>query len=79
MVEKWFADIKCDHKNTADVERSSHPNSAAIPENIKKDHKIILADNKLKLCEIADTVKIAESIVFTILHDHLFMRKLCSN
>ena len=39
---------------------------------------MILADCKLKLCGIADTLKISEGSVFTILHKHLSMRKLCS-
>ena len=44
----------------------------------KKLHKLILADRKLKLCEIAEELKISEGSVFTILHEHLSMRKLCS-
>ena len=39
---------------------------------------MVLADRKLKLLEIADTLKISEGSVFTILHEHLSMRKLCS-
>ena len=35
MVEKWFADFKSDRTNTDDAERS-RPNSAVVPENIKK-------------------------------------------
>jgi histone-lysine N-methyltransferase SETMAR len=78
MVEKWFADFKRGRTNTDDAERSGRPNSAVVPENIKKVHKMVLADRKLKLREIADTLKISEGSVFTILHEHLSMRKLCS-
>ena len=39
MVEKWFADFKRSRTNTDDVERSDHPNSAVLPENIKKSTK----------------------------------------
>ena len=39
---------------------------------------MVLADRKLKLREIADTLKISEGSIFTILHKHLSMRKLCS-
>ena len=39
---------------------------------------MVLADRKLKLREIADTLKISKGSVFTILHEHLCMRKLCS-
>ena len=39
---------------------------------------MFLADRKLKLHEIVDTLKISEGSVFTTLHEHLSMRKLCS-
>ena len=45
---------------------------------LKKLHKLILADPKLKLREISDESKISEGSVFTILHEHLSVRKLCS-
>ena len=44
----------------------------------KKLRKLVLADRKLKLCEITEELKISEGCVFTILHEHLSMRKLCS-
>ena len=43
-----------------------------------KLQKLIFAGSKLKLYEIAEELKIAEGSVFTILHEHLSMRKLCS-
>ena len=77
MVEKWFADSKRGRANTNDAERSDRPNSAVVPENIKKVHKMVLAGLKLKLLEIADTLKVSEGSVSTILHKDLSMRKLC--
>ena len=44
----------------------------------KKLHKLVLADRKLKLREIAEELKISEGSVFTILNEYLSMRKLCS-
>ncbi|KZC13929.1 Histone-lysine N-methyltransferase SETMAR [Dufourea novaeangliae] len=44
----------------------------------KNVHKIDLKDRKMKLREIADTLKISEGSVFTILHENLGMRKLLS-
>ena len=43
-----------------------------------KLHKLVLADHKLKLYEIVEELKISEGSVFTILHGHMSMRKLCS-
>ena len=78
MVKRWYADFKCDRTDTKDAECSGHPNSAVVLENIKKLHKLILANCKLKLHEKAEELKISESSVFTILHEYLSMRKLCS-
>ena len=41
-------------------------------------HKLVLADRTLNLREIAGKLMILEDSVFTILHEHLTMRKLCS-
>ena len=78
IVEKWFADFKRGRTNTDDAERSARTNSAVVPKNMKKVYKMVLVDRELKLCEIADTLKISEGSVFAILHGHLNMRKLCS-
>ena len=55
MVEKWFSGFKRGRTNTDDAQRSSCPNSVVVPENMKKVHKMVLVDRKLKLREIADT------------------------
>ena len=55
IVKKWFADFKRGRTNTHDAERSRRLNSAVVPENIKKVHKIFLANCKSRLREIADT------------------------
>ena len=78
MVEKWFADFKRGRTNTDDAKCSGRPNSTVVPKNIKEIHKMVLADRKLKSYKIADTLKISEGSVFTILHEYLSMRKLCS-
>ena len=78
MVKRWYADIKCSCTDTSDVEHSGHTNLAVVTENTKKLHKLVLADHKLKLHEIAEDLKISEGSIFTILHEHLSMRKLCS-
>ena len=51
---------------THDAERSGRTNSAVVPENTKNLHKLVLADRKLKLCEIAEQLKILEDSVFAI-------------
>ena len=77
-VKRCYADFKSSHTDTNDAENSGRPNSVVISENTKKFHKLALANRKLKLCEIAEELKISEGSVFVILHEHLSMRKLCS-
>ena len=73
-----YADFKRGRTNTNHTERSGHPNSAAVPDNNKILPKLVLADRKLKLREIAEELKISEGSVFTIFHEYLSVRKLCS-
>ena len=77
MVKRWYADFKCGRTVTNDAEHSGHPNSVVVTENTPKLHKLVLADCKLKLHKIAEELKVSEGSVFTILHEHLSMRKLC--
>ena len=77
-VKRLYADFKCSCTDTNDAECSGHPNSVGVLENIKKLLKLILSNPKLKLCEIAEEWKISKDSVFTILYEHLSMRKLCS-
>ena len=70
----WYAEFKRGPTNTDDAERFGRPTSAVVLENITKVHKKVLGDRKMKLREIADTIKISEGSVFTILHECLGMR-----
>lgn len=40
--------------DTNEAEHSGHPNLVIVPENIKKLYKIILANGKLKFCDVAE-------------------------
>jgi hypothetical protein len=51
-VEKWFAKLKRGDP------RNGRPKEAVSDKSIKKVHKIILNDRKVKLIEIAETLKI---------------------
>ncbi|GFS56081.1 integrase catalytic domain-containing protein [Trichonephila clavipes] len=75
MVTRWYVDLKSGRTDTKDAELSGHPNSTVVSENIKQVHKIVLADRKLKLCEIEEYLKISKGSIFTILHDHLSKHK----
>ena len=74
---RWYDEFKRGRTYTEDAERSGRPNEVVTPETIKKVHQIVFENHKLKLREIADTLKIYGS-VYAILHEHLSMRKLLS-
>ena len=77
-VKKWYADFKHGLTDTNNAERSGRPNLTVVPENTKNSTNSFLADFKLKLREIAEELKISGGSIFTILHENLSMRKLCS-
>lgn len=77
-IKYWFREFKRGRTDTTDAQRSGRPNEVVTPENIKKIHKIIMNDRKLKLSEIADTLKISKERVHHIIHEYLDMRKLCA-
>jgi transposase len=62
-VEKWFAKFKRGEMNIEDNARSGRSKEAIADENIKTVHKIILNDRKVKLIEIAETLKISKKRV----------------
>ena len=75
---RWYAEFKRGRTDSEDAERSGRPNEVVTPETIKKVHQIVFENHKLKLREIADTLKISCGSVYAILHEDLSMRKLLS-
>ncbi|KAF7266523.1 hypothetical protein GWI33_020163 [Rhynchophorus ferrugineus] len=57
--------------NTEDGERSGRPKVLVTDENIKKIHKMIFNDRKLKLNQIADTLNISTERVHQIINEYL--------
>jgi hypothetical protein len=81
-LDKQFSD-SAPVKSTVEMSieddaRSGHPKEAVTDENIKKVHKIILNDRKMKLIEIAETLKISKQCDGHIVHEYLDMLKLCA-
>jgi hypothetical protein len=76
-VEKWFAKLKLDEMCIEGDARSRRPKEAVSDKNIKKVHKIILSDRKVKLIEVTETLKISKERVEHIVHEYLDMQKMC--
>ena len=56
---RWHAEFKRGRTDTEDAERSGRPNEVVTPETIKKVHQIVFENRKLKLRQIAETLKIS--------------------
>lgn len=72
----WYADFKRGRTSTVDAQRPGRPKEVVIPEIIRQVRQIVLVDRKVKVREIAEAVGISSGSVFTILHEHLHMKKL---
>jgi transposase len=57
-IEKWFAQLTRGEMCIEGEARSGRPKEAVSDEKIKKVQKLILSDHKVKLIEIAETLKI---------------------
>ena len=75
---RCYAESKRGRTDTEDAERSGRTNEVVTPETIKEVHQIVFEIRKLKVREIADTLKTSYGSVYAILHEHLSMRKLLS-
>jgi len=59
-----------------DETRPGAPKTATTEDNLTKIHDLVLADRRLKIREIAETVGMSKDRVGHILHEMLGMRKL---
>ncbi|GFW03732.1 mariner transposase [Trichonephila clavipes] len=77
-VKYWVTEFKRGRTSCQDEHRSGHPNKVTTPEMVKKIHKVVLDDRRLKLHELADIVGISKSAIHRILSENLDLRKLCA-
>ena len=59
-----------------DKHRSGRPNEVNMTEIVKKIHKMVLDERRLKVRELADIEGISKSAVHRMLTENLNMRKL---
>ncbi|XP_043259031.1 uncharacterized protein LOC122401139 [Colletes gigas] len=75
-VKNWFNEFQRGRTSVFDDPRPGAPKTATTEDNVKKIHDLVLADRRLKVREIAETVGISKDCVGHILHEILGMRKL---
>jgi hypothetical protein len=78
LHHEWFAKYKRGKMSIEDDARSGRLKEAITEENIKKLNKKNLNDRKVKLIEIAETLKISKERVGHIVHEYLDILKLCA-
>jgi len=75
-VKNWFDDFQRGRTSVFDEPRPGAPKTATTEDNVTKIHDLVLADRRLKIREIAETVGMSKDRVGHILHAILGMRKL---
>ena len=76
-IKRWYADLN----TVVQTQMTLNTQVTQIQQlswKTPKNFTLILAYCKLKLREIAEELNISEGSIFTILHEQLSMRKLCS-
>ena len=76
-VKQWISEFKKSLTSTDDETGSGRLIEVPTGEMIEKIHKIVLGDRRLKMSQIAETTGMSTDRVHNILHQHLFMEKLC--
>lgn len=75
-VRRWVTRLKNgDLSLREEPRRTGGPKFAVTQENVKNVLKIVRANRKIKISEIADLIRIFYGSVFTILNEHLNMKK----
>ncbi|XP_039302537.1 uncharacterized protein LOC120357081 [Solenopsis invicta] len=75
-VKNWFNEFQRGRTSVFDEPRPGAPKMATTEDNVTKIHDLVLADRRLKMREIAETVSISKDRVGHILHEILGMKKL---
>lgn len=77
-VGLWVNEFKRGRTSIKDAPRSGAPKTAVTPEVIDKVHDMVLADRRVKVCELAEAMGISIERTYFILHNELDMKKLCA-
>jgi len=75
-VKNSFNEFQRGRTSVFDEPRPGGPKTATTEDNVTQIHDLVLADRRLRIREIAETVGMSKDRVDHILHEILGMRKL---
>ncbi|GBP75360.1 Putative uncharacterized protein FLJ37770 [Eumeta japonica] len=76
MVKKWARLFEQGRESCEDDPRPGRPVTVVTEENVRKIEKLVLADRRIKLWQIAEELQISKERVGEIIHEHMNMRKI---
>ncbi|GBP23279.1 Putative uncharacterized protein FLJ37770 [Eumeta japonica] len=75
-VKKWARLFQQGRESCEDDPRPGRPVTVVTEENVRKIEKLVLADRRIKLWQIAEELQISKERVGEIIHEHMNMRKI---
>jgi len=75
-VKNWVAQFKRGDFSTCDAPRPRRPKTVTTPEIIDHIHELIMEERRISAKSIAEQLDISREWVWSIIHEHLDMRKL---
>ncbi|GBP21732.1 Putative uncharacterized protein FLJ37770 [Eumeta japonica] len=76
MVKKWARLFQQGRESCEDDPRPGRPVAVVTEENVRKIEKLVLADRRIKLWQIAEEWQISKERVGEIIHEHMNIRKI---
>ncbi|GBP70845.1 Histone-lysine N-methyltransferase SETMAR [Eumeta japonica] len=76
MVKKWARLFQQGRESCEDDPRPGRPVTVVTEENVRKIEKLVLADRRIKLWQIAEELQNSKERVGEIIHEHMNMRKI---
>lgn len=76
MVKKWARLFQQGRESCQDDPRLGRPVTVVTEENVQKVEKLVLADRRIKLWQIAEELQISKERIGEILHQKLHMKKI---
>ncbi|GBP90881.1 Putative uncharacterized protein FLJ37770 [Eumeta japonica] len=76
MVKKWARLFQQGRESCEDDPGPGRPVTVVTEENVRKIEKLVLADRRIKLWQIAEELQISKERVGEIIQEHMNMRKI---